>query len=301
MKESIPSFLSVSHRNLIFVSGKGGVGKTIVSQAIARALSRQGKRTLWVTFEDPTQPKGDTRSIAPNLWYLNCDATKAFEEYAAMKIGSSKLTHLFVHNRLMQYLAEAAPGFHELVLLGKVWHERLKYDHVVVDMPSTGYGLAMFQSAGNFSEVFRGGPLHRDASEMLATVGSHEACGHLIVALPEEMPLQESIELDGFLQKLFPDNRAAFLINRRFPDLAGALNRHESNPEESNPGWSTPLATSIEDYSVRRSTLENYNLRLWRDQGIPFEEIPFLPPPVERMHEGLVELVSENLTTRGLV
>src|SRR6185295_7988097 len=123
----------------------------------------------WICFEDPTQPADQVRKVGSHLWHLNIDAGTAFEEYATLKIGVGPLARIFVGNRLVRYLAKAAPGIHELVLLGKVWHERNHFDHVIIDMPSTGYGLAMFHSTRNFQNLFTGGPIHRDAKAMLET------------------------------------------------------------------------------------------------------------------------------------
>src|SRR5262245_34401169 len=126
----MPDLANLMQRKLLFVVGKGGVGKTAISQAMALCLSRRGKKTLWICFEDPTLPVDEFIPVGPKLWHYNCDAGKAFEEYAKLKIGVGGLARLFVGNRLVQYLAKAAPGIHELVLLGKVWHERSNYDHV---------------------------------------------------------------------------------------------------------------------------------------------------------------------------
>jgi len=281
----------VTHRNLLFVSGKGGVGKTIVSQAIAERLASEGRKTLWATIEDPIKPAGELKRINPNLWHFNCDAATAFEEYAALKIGVPGLTKIFLQNKLMRYLAKAAPGIHELVLLGKLWHERLNYDHVVVDMPSTGYGLAMFQSTMNFSRLFGGGPIHRDAEAMLATFADPAGCGQLIVALPEEMPLREALDLGDFLLKLFPTNPPAYLVNRVFPHPDRAeLRKLPETPDD----WRTPIADSLEDYARKRAILEDYNLRLWRDQGIPYAELGFVPPkPGASLPRSLAEQLAE--------
>jgi anion-transporting ArsA/GET3 family ATPase len=270
---------SASQRNLIFVHGKGGVGKTSVSRALATRLARRGERTLWTTFEDPTRPLGECREKESGLFELNCDFTQAFEEYAGMKIGIPGLTRLFLRNKLMRYLSQAAPGIHELVLLGKVWFERTHYKHVVVDLPSTGHGLAMFQSTENFVQLFQGGPLHKDAQSMLETFENPEKTAHLIVALPEEMPLRESLELGDYLRGLFPQNPALYLVNRRFPQV------NESSSSTTSPlipppeAWSSPLADSATDYALKRSTLETHNLRIWKEAGLSYGELLFAPNP----------------------
>ncbi|MBU6375415.1 MAG: hypothetical protein KGQ59_05425 [Bdellovibrionales bacterium] len=269
-RPSVKKLLSVP---IIFVSGKGGVGKTAVSQAIARAKSKSGKKTLWVGFEDPTRPPGELRRVNKNLFELNCTAEEAFEEYMGIKLKVPGLGHLFSKNPLIRFLAKAGPGIHELVLLGKLWHERRNYDCIVADMPSTGFGLAMFHSIGNWSGIFRGGPLYQDSKGMLATFGNPEECGQLIVALPEEMPLRESLELEAFLLQLFPENPPGFLVNRLFPDVKKhAMARNvDVNPDQ----WPTPMAESIQDFALRRCLLEEHNLKTWREAQITIESLPW--------------------------
>jgi anion-transporting ArsA/GET3 family ATPase len=284
-------------KNLIFVSGKGGVGKTAVSQAIAQTLSREGARTLWVTFEDPTRPAGELIQKNSNLWHLNCDAGLAFEEYAGMKIGMATLTRIFLKNKLVRYLAKAAPGIHELVLLGKVWFERNNYDHVVVDMPSTGYGLAMFQSTQNFSNLFKTGPLYRDAAEMLETFEDPKKTALVIVALPEEMPLRESLELRDYLLSLFPRNPPHFLVNRKFPRVT-TPEQEEASPPDS---WSEPFAKDAADYARKRSTLESFNLRLWSESGVRFQELDIVPFSPGQTFETIVNSITGQMRDKGIL
>ncbi|MGK5081904.1 ArsA-related P-loop ATPase [Bdellovibrionota bacterium FG-1] len=280
-----PAVSQVISRNLLFVGGKGGVGKTVVSQAIARCHANQGQRTLWVTIEDPTRPYGGIHPLSPNLWFLNCDPTAAFEEYAALKIGMPTLTRIFLRNKLMRYLAQAAPGIHELVLLGKIWYERTHYDHVVVDMPSTGYGIAMFQSTSNFARLFGGGPIQRDAEEMLATFKDPKITGHLIVALPEEMPLVESLELGEHLHSLFPENKPGFLVNRKFPQMSPDPSQNREQALTLPHAWENPLASSALDYAFKRNILETHNLRIWDEQNIVYDQLSWVPPAIDFKNE----------------
>jgi anion-transporting ArsA/GET3 family ATPase len=275
-------------RKLIFVGGKGGVGKTAVAQSLALIHSRRGLKTLYVSFEDPTREPGELLHLSPTLHHLNCDAAVAFEEYIGLKLKMPAITQIFLKNKLIQYLAKAAPGLHELVLLGKVWHERLNYDVVISDLPSTGYGIAMFQSTENFARLFQGGPIHRDAKDMLETFHDPKQTGHVIVSLPEEMPLQESLELDEHLKRFFPKNPAAFIANRLFPKV--------SFPRDDHPDrWPSPLAASAEDYARKRSSLEDFNLRIWRDRKIAFAELSYVPPGANDSNKVLSEKLAESL------
>lgn len=283
------------NRNLLFVHGKGGVGKTAVSRAIATAFAEEGHKTLWIEFENPLREPGDLKKPQSRLHDLNADAGVAFEEYIGMKLGSNPVTRLFLQNQVIRYLAKAAPGIHELVLLGKVWHERDNYDRVVADMPSTGYALAMFQSTRNFADLFQGGPIHRDAEAMLKTMGDFSETGHLIVALPEEMPLRESLELDRELRRFFPDNPSAFLVNRTFPKL---IERSEAL-QESPDTWPSPVPESALDYARKRSVLEAHNLRLWDERGLKYGELGFVPPPPTDALPVVIRNLSAQLQARG--
>lgn len=282
------------NRNLVFVHGKGGVGKTSVSQAIALGLAARQSKTLWVALEDPTRPPGELVSMGPHLWHLNCDFKLAFEEYAALKIGMPRLAQIFIQNKLIQYMAKAAPGVHEIVLLGKIWYERTHYDHVVIDMPSTGYGLAMFQSTENISNLFGAGPLHKDAEAMLNTLRSSKETGHVVVSLPEEMPLRESLELNEFLVRNFPDNPAAFLVNRVFPKVQENSELSSELTDRVNP-----LARSVEDYARMRSWLESYNLRIWHDAGLSFGTLRQVPPNSESSPNSLARILCEQFKSEG--
>ncbi|MFL5814366.1 MAG: ArsA family ATPase [Bdellovibrionia bacterium] len=316
---------SIVRRNLVFVHGKGGVGKSSVSEAIAWALAEDGARTLLVEFEDPTREPGELKSLGPKIWHLNADASIAFEEYSELKIdklshgilsglgglgsfGQKSMTKLFTQNKLIKYLAKAAPGIHELVLLGKVWHERNNYDHVIVDLPSTGYGLAMFQSTANFAKLFGGGPISYDAEAMLATFRDSSQTGNLIIALPEEMPLREAIDLNGYLKDLFPSNPAAFLVNRRFPDGKIQAAANNDSLSDTPNEWSSPYASSAIDYIDRRRKLESHNLKLWSQSGITYGELDYLPPDHLKHHKGhkaeqlgLTRRLSQQMHQRGYV
>ena len=261
--------MTIPPNRLIFVHGKGGVGKTAVSQALALSWARTGKRVLWTTFEDPSLPANVRQEIEPGLFHLNCTAQDSFEEYMELKLGGFKIAKLFSQNKLIRYLSQAAPGIPELVLLGKVWFERTRYDAVIVDMPSTGYGITMFQSTANFTRLFTGGPLHSDSLLMLESFRNPGETAHVIVGLPEETPLRESLDLRDFLAGVFPGNPPIFWVNRLYPKIAFGPIEDALDPKAS------PISETAEAYLKRRAALEDHNLRIWRDADVRFGEIPF--------------------------
>lgn len=255
------SLLQTLTQRLVFVCGKGGVGKTTLSRSIAHASAQKGARTLWVGFDDPLRPEGEIHSVRERLWELNCTLMSSFEEFIVLKMGSPRLAKLITHNKIMRYLAKASPGIPELILLGKVHHECKNFDRVVVDLPATGHGVAMFQSTLNFSRLFSGGPIQKDAIEMLQDFGDPQFSGFVLVALPEEMPLQEAIELDGLFHSLFPSSLRSLIVNRC---LQGPLPQHVD--------FNSPIPSSIVDFLQKRIYLQNENLQLLRN--LPYDQVP---------------------------
>ncbi|MBS1961048.1 MAG: hypothetical protein JST04_02445 [Bdellovibrionales bacterium] len=286
--ELSPSERSILNRPLLFVQGKGGVGKSTLAVAMARLLSAK-HRTLLISIEDPLRPAYDLRKLSPTLDHLNNEATAAFEEYAGRKIGAPNLVKVFLQNRFMRYLAKAAPGIRELVLIGKIWFETRNYERVVVDMPATGHGLTLFQSLFNWGTLFAGSPLAKDAAAMVSTLSDPAQVGHLIVSLPEEMPLVESLELRTELRRIFPKAECALAVNRRFP-RAGVAQKF---PEDR------PFAVTMEEHAARKAGLEADNLELWK--GEPRLEIPFLPPTPENAFETIATGVTEFLRAKAAI
>ena len=280
------------HRPLVFIEGKGGVGKTVITHAAAHALAKQKQKTLLVTIEDPHLDPGALVQITPHLWHLNCEAMTAFEEYAGIRIGIPALTRIFLRNKLMQYLAKAAPGVREIVLLGKIWHERKNYTHIVVDMPSTGYGITMFQSTRNFANLFKGGPIQKDALAMLETFDDPNSTAQIIVSLAEEMPLRESLELRDYLLDLFPSNAPGYLVNRRFPKSEIVSERQLKD---------SPVPQSASEYLAHRYSLEEQNLELWKSEKLAFAELPYIPPVLKNNFDHQVEMISSLLMEKGLL
>jgi len=102
----------------------------------------------------------------------------------------------------LNYLAAATPGLKELVTIGKIWElaqggdRKVKkgrsYDTVIVDAPATGHGVGFLQTPRTFAAIARVGPIHSQAQTLDAFITDHSQTGVAIVALPEEMPVNES-------------------------------------------------------------------------------------------------------------
>ncbi len=265
----------------IFILGKGGTGKTVFAKALAQHLAAQKKRVLIChilqieTIEQKlTKPN---EKVFPSLFEITLNSSSCFEEYVRLKLPLKKLADLLLHNRIVQYLEKSAPGVQEMVLMGKLWHDSQDFDHVVIDMPSTGYALTMIHTPFNFVKLFPGGPIYHDSLEIIKSYQDPTRTKYIIVALPEEMPLQESIECKAEMAKLIQKNEPMLVVNRIIRMNAESKSYFEQNSEISSPVQNTILWKSLKHqyFKVQKQIRQIEQLKLnWKNQWLELTEFP---------------------------
>jgi len=204
-------------KRLIFVTGKGGVGKSTVSIALGLASARRGKRTIVCEVSSQENASRVFRKgavgfneveVTQNLWAISIDPDESMREYLLLQLKVRAMRDLLMRSRIFNYLAAATPGLKELVTIGKVWElaqpkrkvkKAREYDLVIVDAPATGHGVGFLQTPRTFAGIARVGPMHSQATELDRYITDHETTGVAIVALPEEMPVNESASLESTL------------------------------------------------------------------------------------------------------
>src|SRR3954471_3787821 len=142
--------------------------------------------------------------LAPGLFAVSVEPERAMHEWLRYQLRSGALAGLLGHSRLFHYLTAAAPGVTELVTMGKVWDlaqpERrtrgARFDTVIMDAPATGHALALLRAPRTYASVARVGPIARQATRIDAFLRDPSATGVLSVALPEEMPVNETVDLE---------------------------------------------------------------------------------------------------------
>lgn len=196
----------------LFVTGKGGVGKTTMAAALALAYRDAGVRTLLVELDGQASATSllsaravryEPTPLSPGLWALCIDAENALKEYARLRLKVRAVADRVVGNPVFQQFAQAAPGFRELLLLGKLWalsqqlgpRRKPQFEAIIVDAPATGHGLGLLGMAGVVARMFPVGPIAVEARQVDAFIRDPERTGVVLVSLPEEMPVTESIEL----------------------------------------------------------------------------------------------------------
>ena len=186
------------------MTGKGGVGKTTVAAALALAAARRGKRVVLCEVAEQERLAG----VLEGVQHVSIDPERAKEEWLRYQLKSRTLAGVLGGSSLFGYLTAAAPGLTELVTMGKVWDlAQLEprtggpaYDLAIVDAPATGHGLAMMRAPSTYARIARVGPVGRHAERIDAFVRDPARTAVLTVALAEEMPVNETIELERRLR-----------------------------------------------------------------------------------------------------
>ncbi len=204
-------------RELLVVTGKGGVGKTTVAAAMALAAAREGRRVIVAEVaarDDIARVLGgeaapfSERELPGGVHHISIDPEQAFEEYMRDQLPGP-MASLLIASRSMALLAAATPGLRELLSIGKVWElaqvarrtpGALPYDLVILDAPATGHGVAILQAPATFAQAARGGPIARQAGIIDALVRDRARTAVIAVTRAQEMPVSETLELRGALR-----------------------------------------------------------------------------------------------------
>jgi anion-transporting ArsA/GET3 family ATPase len=220
----------------LYVTGKGGVGKTTVAAALGLAAARTGRRTIVCEVaEQDRMSRAFARQgvraeqeveLADGLWAITIDPQAALEEWLGKQVGGAALKVLG-HSQAFQYFVAAAPGAKELITIAKVWElaqpqrwnrDNRTYDLVVVDAPASGHGVGMLTTPRTFGEIARVGPIRRQAYKVNELLADPARTGYVGVALPEEMPVTETIELDARLRHEMGLGLDAVFMNAMWPE-----------------------------------------------------------------------------------
>jgi anion-transporting ArsA/GET3 family ATPase len=263
---------SVFERELLVVTGKGGVGKTTMAAILGLLGARQGQRVIVVELGEQgrlarlfghTAPAlGTELQLAEDLWSTSIDPDRALVEWL-QSIGGPLAGRVLGSSTTFQYFAAAAPGAKELLGMVKVWEltqgarwrrRAQGYDLVVLDAPATGHALAMLHSPRTFGAIARVGPIAGQTREVQRLLEDRARCGYLAVAHASEMAVSEALEIQDGLRRQLGRELDAVIVNgvlpRRFTEselrrVAGLDGGGPAHSAASVSGGAAPRPTGV--------------------------------------------------------
>ena len=291
--------LGLLDRKLLFVTGKGGVGKTSVASALALLAAERGKRTL-VCEVDSKGDLGDfyglgrlsfePTEVRPNLHAMAMDTEESLKEYLRLHLKLPLLAKVGPLARTFDFIANAAPGVKEILTVGKLTYEvrERNFDLVVVDASATGHVVGQLASPVAINDLVKVGLVRNQTDWMIDILTDPRQTGVVVVTVPEEMPVSETLELIERLGTETDIDVASVVVNRVLPELFGrgeeALFEQLRTPEaeaaleaEVGAGVHAVLDGADLAVSLRRSRVSHMaRLREGLPSGLPVINLPFL-------------------------
>jgi anion-transporting ArsA/GET3 family ATPase len=287
---------SMLHRELVFVTGKGGVGKTTVALALAIAAARDGRRAIVCEtsgqdraaglFGRSGAPAGEEVALADRLWATSIDPLRALEEWAGRQIGSQRLVGVLSRSNAFAAFVAAAPGARELLTITKAWelgrHDRWNrrargYDLVVVDGPASGHGLGMLRTPRTFAEIARVGPIASQARRVTELLEDEARSAVIAVAHAAEMPVSETLDLEQRLHGDFGRQLDAIVVNGLLPKRFSAAEIEElASADGAVPG---AVTAAVRSQHGQAAVQQGQLRRLRRHAAAEVVTLPFVPHP----------------------
>ena len=233
----------------------------------------------------------EIQSPLPNLYTVNITPEAAMKEYVLMQIRLEVVYRLVFENRAVKYFLRVVPALNDLVVLGKIHfheqerdrHGKPKYDVILVDAQPTGHGLFLLKLPFLMRKAVSGGPVLREASAMLDMLRDERRTGIVLVTLPEEMPVTESLETFLYCARRIPNARQRPVIVNQvirsgFTQEEGALLRSLlENPTENDPPV-TALEAARETL-VREEAQTPYLRQIETELPLPVVHLPRIVAP----------------------
>ena len=283
----------VLDRRLIFVTGKGGVGRSTVAAALGLLAARRGRRTIIAELAGqqrimPAFARSagifEEVELSEGLFAISIDPQEAMDEY--FRVNTGTLGQALGSSRVFQAFAMATPGMREMLSVGKVWElaqpdRRTEgaepYDLVVVDAPATGHGVGLLRTPATFAGIARVGPIAHQAGRIAETIADRSFTGIAAVCLPEEMPVNETLTLERALGEIGLDLDLV-VLNQLYPKRFGRrdIPRLREALEGAQSAATRAALRAALSQEHRAAAQRTQRARLARELGAPIVELPYV-------------------------
>lgn len=291
--------LDLLDRKLLFVTGKGGVGKSTMAASLGMLAATRGKRTLVCEVDAKGNLAdffefGDVgfapRQVNDHLWVMSMNTEESLKEYLRLQLKVPLLSRIGPLARTFDFVANAAPGVKEILTIGKLaWEVRERhYDLVVVDAVASGHIVGQLAAPQAINELVQVGLVRSQTGWMLDLLNDPAVTGTVIVSAPEEMPVNETLELAERITTETQVDLAAVIVNRVLPELFGRGEEEvferlrEDDAAKALAGIvggdPTPVLDGAELAVTLRRTRAGHLARLRKElpQGLPVIYVPYL-------------------------
>lgn len=268
-------------RRLLVVTGKGGVGKTVVAAALARALSGNGRRVLVIEVDprenlhqmfDLPPSGGEVVAAGGGVHLQNLKPRQVIDAIVRERLPIAALARRVLGSTVYRHFAEGAPGLEQVAVLGHALRMARgigapggAFDLVLLDAPATGHGVSLLAAPRLLSEVIEKGPFGDMGRELAEFVADREQVGVVAVTAAEEMPVEEVLDLRRRLAERVERNPELLVVNGLYPPLPARRPKGAGD----DPLWRL--------WQRRRRLNDKELARLDRDWKGPRIELPQLP------------------------
>ena len=291
----------LARRQLVVVTGKGGVGKSTVAAALGRLIARAGRRVHLVEI-DPreslhqllgTEPSGGAVvRVEQRLFTQDLQPIPLIEGVVREKVRLAALARKVLTSPIFQHFIEGAPGLKEMTVLGQclrvaTGEAEPGADCVVLDAPATGHGLTLLTAPLLLGRTIAGGELGEMAAELAEFMADPARCAVVVVTLAEEMPVEEALELVAGLEERAGRRPELLVVNAMYPRWPA------SGTMPADLGEPAVL------WRKRRRINEAERKRLGRSWNGPIAELPLLAlPRGPKLLEAIARALEPPLTSR---
>jgi len=287
--------------DLLWVTGKGGVGKTTIAAALAEVAAKHGRRTLVCEMDakgamanafDVGKLTFEPTPVAPGLEAMAMNTEDSLREYLRLFVRIPFLGRIGPLAKTFDFVADAAPGVKEILSVGKLCYEvkEQTYDLIVVDAEASGHIVSQIGAPKVIADLVQVGLVRDKTQWMLDILNDPMRTGVAVVTTPEEMPVTETIELLDRLTAETGAHPSAVIANRVLPVLFSRREQKiadrldETLPmltKAAGPGTGTVLEAARLTEERRRTGAGHLDrLRSFLDSAEgPTEDVPIITIP----------------------